>query len=352
MTINEEKLDQLLGQAVIDFGAAFNAPLVLIGDRLGLYKALAADGPLTSSGLAERTDTAERYVREWVRAQAASGYVTYDPAADRYSLTPEQALLFANENSPAFVVGNFQAGIAAYGSVERILNAFRTGEGVGWHEHDHSLFHATERAYRPGYLAFLVDEWIPALDGVQEKLERGARVADVGCGFGASTILMAKAFPNATFVGIDYHEASIAMARQRAEVAGVADQVRFEVADARTYDSAPYDFVTIFDALHDMGDPVGVAAHVRSTLAQDGTWMIVEPFANDRVEDNLNPFGRAFYAVSTVFCTPNALSQDGTMALGAQAGEARLREVVMQGGFTRFRRAAETPTTLIFEARP
>lgn len=350
--IDDEKLHELLGTALTDFGATFHAALVVIGDRLGLYETLAAAGPLTSAELAERTDTAERYVREWLRAQAAGGYVTYDPAVDRYSLTPEQTAVMADESSPAFVVGGFESAVSTLRSTEAIEEAFRTGEGVGWHEHDPGLFKGTERFFKPSYATHLIGEWIPALDGVEEKLESGARVADVGCGHGASTILMAEAYPKSTFVGIDYHEGSIEAARERAAEAGVSDRVSFEVADAKTYNGAAYDFVAMFDCLHDMGDPAGVAAHVAETLAEDGTWMIVEPYANDDVEGNLNPLGRAFYSASTLLCTPNALSQEGGHALGAQAGEARIREVVTAGGLTRFRRATATPFNLILEARP
>lgn len=348
-TLDETKLDELLGTAVTDFGATYHAALVVIGDRLDLYKTLAADGPLTSTELAERTDTAERYIREWLRSQAAGGYVTYDPEADRYSLTAEQAALMADEDSPAFVAGGFEAAVATLGSTDAIEAAFRTGDGVGWHEHDSGLFKGTERFFKPSYATHLIDEWIPALDGVEEKLRAGARVADVGCGHGASTIIMAQAYPESTFVGFDYHDGSIAAARERAAEAGVSDRVRFEVADARMYDGE-YDFVTMFDCLHDMGDPVGVAAHVAETLAEDGTWMIVEPYANDEVEGNLNPVGRAFYSASTLLCTPNALDQHGD-ALGAQAGEARIREVATTGGLGQFRRATETPFNLIFEAK-
>lgn len=352
MSVNEAKLHELLGTAVTDFGATFHAALVVIGDRLGLYKALADEGPLTSTELAERTETAERYVREWLRSQAAGGYVTYDPEADRYDLTPEQVAALADESSPAFIAGGFESAVATLRSTEAIEEAFRTGDGIGWHEHDTGLFKGTERFFKPSYATHLIDEWIPALDGVNEKLEAGARVADVGCGHGASTILMAQAYPESTFVGVDYHDGSIETARERADEANVSDRVRFEVAEAKTYNGTTYDFVAMFDCLHDMGDPVGVAAHVADTLAEDGTWMIVEPYASDDVEENLNPLGRAFYSASTMLCTPNALSQEGEHALGAQAGEARIREVVTAGGLSRFRRATETPFNLVFEARP
>ena len=352
MAINEETLNQHLQTALTDFGATAHAPLVVIGDKLGLYEALADAGPLTSTGLAEQTDTAERYVREWLRSQAAGGYVTYDPETDRYSLTPEQAAVLADENSPAFMAGNFAVALSAAKIEPQLAKAFRTGEGVGWHEHDADLFHAIEHSWRPQYATNLIQHWIPALDGVDATLETGGRVADVGCGHGASTILMAAAYPESTFVGIDFHEESIAAARERAEEAGVADRVSFEVATATSYKGARYDFVTTFDAFHDMGDPVGTAAHIRDTLTEDGTWMIVELFANDRVEDNLNPMGRAAYSISTLACTPGALDQEGKRVLGAQAGEVGIREVVTDGGFTRFRRAAETPLNLVLEAKP
>lgn len=351
MSINEEKLNEMLGRFVNDFGAVFHGAMVVIGDKLGLYKTLAEAGPLTPKELAERTGTAERYVREWIASQAAGGYVTYN-GDGRYSLTEEQAFTMANEDSPAFLPGAFQLAVAAVKSESRIEQAFRTGEGMGWHEHDPELFKGTERFFRPGYAANLMTSWIPALDGVEEKLKAGARVADVGCGHGASTILMAKAFPNSTFLGFDYHGRSIEYARKAASEAGVSDRTSFEVAKAKDYPGRDYDFVTFFDCLHDMGDPVGASAHVLGSLKRDGVWMLVEPFAGDKLEDNLNPLGRAFYGASTLLCTPASLSQEVGLGLGAQAGEARLREVVTSGGFTRFRRATETPFNLVFEARP
>jgi 2-polyprenyl-3-methyl-5-hydroxy-6-metoxy-1,4-benzoquinol methylase len=350
--MNEERLNQILGQFLNDFGAVFHGAMVVIGDKLGLYKALAEAGPVTAKELAARTDTAERYVREWLASQAAGGYVTYDGANDRYSLSEEQAFTMANEDSPAFLPGAFQLAVAAVKSEGRIEQAFRTGEGVGWHEHDPELFRGTERFFRPGYAANLMTSWIPALEGVEQKLKTGARVADVGCGHGASTILMAKAFPNSTFRGFDYHGPSIEYARKAASEAGVSDRATFEVAKAKDYPGRDYDFVTFFDCLHDMGDPVGASAHVLQSLKNDGVWMLVEPFAGDKLEDNLNPIGRAFYGASTLLCTPASLSQEVGLGLGAQAGEARLREVVTTGGFTRFRRATETPFNLVFEARP
>jgi SAM-dependent methyltransferase len=278
--------------------------------------------------------------------------VKYDPAAQRFSMTPEQAACLADPSSPAFMAGGFQITAALFHDMDRLERAFTTGEGVGWDEHHHDLYCGTERFFRPGYVQNLVEAWIPALDGVEAKLLSGGRVADVGCGHGASTILLAQAFPQSAIVGFDYHEPSIAAAREAAEAAGVSGRVHFEVAAAASYPGEGYDLVCMFDCLHDMGDPVGAARHVRSTLAPDGTWMIVEPMAGDRVEDNLNPVGRAYYAFSTLLCTPASLSQEVGLALGAQAGEARIRDVVERGGFTRFRRVAETPFNLVFEARP
>jgi SAM-dependent methyltransferase len=352
MAIDMEKLNSLLGRAVVDFGATFNAPLVRIGDKLGLYKGLAAGGPQTAAELAKRTGTAERYVREWLSCQAAGGYVSHDADGDRFYLSEEQALTMADESSPAFLPGAFQLALAAARAEEALTERFKTGKGMGWHEHDSELFVGTERFFRPGYAANLISAWIPALDGVKEKLERGAKTADVGCGLGASTILMAKSYPKSEFVGFDYHDQSIETARQRAKDAGVGERVRFEVARAKDFPGTDYDFVTFFDCLHDMGDPKGAAEHVHSKLKKDETWMIVEPFAGDKLEDNLNPVGRAYYGASTLLCTPASLSQEVGLALGAQAGEKRLREVVTGGGFTKFRRATETPFNLIFEARP
>ncbi|MBL8175904.1 MAG: methyltransferase domain-containing protein [Bryobacterales bacterium] len=328
-----------------------HAPLVVIGDKLGLYKAMGDGRPVTSHELAARTGTNERYVREWLNAQSASGYVVYDPATARYFMTPEQAMLLANPDSPAFLIGAFETALAAAKIRPTLEQAFQTGEGVGWHQHDHALFHGVERFFRTSYVANLTTQWIPSLDGVEEKLHRGIHVADIACGHGASTILMAQAYPNSRFIGFDYHEDSILAARQRAKAAGVAGRVRFEVAPAKSFPGV-YDFVTTFDALHDMGDPRGASAHVHSTLRNDGAWMIVEPFAGDRVEDNLHPIGRAYYSGSTMICTPCAMAQDTGVALGAQAGEARLRDMVTGGGFTRFRKAAESPFNLVLEARP
>jgi len=352
VSINEQKLHELLGKGVSDFGATFHAALVAIGDKLGLYKGLAAGGAQTPGELAKRTGTTERYVREWLCSQAAGGYVSYDPASGKFSLSEEQAFALADDNSPAFLPGAFQVALGAIEARNQLEERFRTGKGIGWHEHSHNVFEGTERFFRPGYAANLISAWLPALDGVDGKLKAGARVADVGCGLGASTILMARHYPKSEFAGFDYHEKSIETAKQRAKAAGVADRIRFEVAMAKGYPGKDYDLVTFFDCLHDMGDPRGAAEHVHGTLKKDGTWMIVEPYAGDKIEENLNPIGRAFYGASTLLCTPASLSQEVGLALGAQAGEKRLREVVMSGGFTRFRRATETPFNLIFEARP
>ena len=350
MAIDEAKLNAFMGKAVGDIGAALSAALVVIGDKLGLYKAL-AESAATPGELAKRTGTVERYVREWLNNQAAGGYVTYHPPTGRYSLPEEQALALAVEGSPAFVPGAFQVIAACFAAQERIADCFRSGKGMEWGEHHACLFEGTERFFRPGYAANLVSSWLPALEGVVAKLRKGASVADVGCGLGASTILMAQAFPEAKFVGFDSHEGSIRAARERARAAGVDGRVRFEVARATDYPGTGYDLVAHFDCLHDMADPIGAARHVRETLAPGGAWMIVEPFAGDRVEENLNPVGRVFYGASTMLCVPTSLAGQGP-ALGAQAGEARLREVVQAAGFRAFRRATETPFNLIFEASP
>jgi SAM-dependent methyltransferase len=351
-TISEQKLEDFMGRFVGDLGAALSVATVMIGDKLGLYKAMADGEPLTPAELAQRTGTDERYVREWLSSQAASGYVAYDAGTARFSLPPEQAMALAQDSSPAFIPGAFQLAAALIKDEPRIAEAFRTGEGVGWHEHDHDLFCGTERFFRPGYIANLVPSWIPALEGVERKLEAGALVADVGCGHGASTVILAQAYPRSEFVGFDYHPGSIERARVAAREAGLGDRVRFEVASAKQYPGAGYDLVTMFDCLHDMGDPVGAARHVLGSLSDDGTWLIVEPFANDRLENNLNPVGRVFYSASTMVCTPASRDQEVGLALGAQAGEARLREIVQEGGFTRFRRATQTPFNLVLEARP
>lgn len=352
LQIEEARLHEFMGKALGDLGGAMNAALVILGDRLGLYKAMAGAGPMTSRALAKKTGTAERYVREWLAAQAAGGYVTYDPATKRFHLPDEQAMALAVEDSPAFIPGAYQVIAALLHDEPKVREVFKTGAGLGWHEHHHNLFEGTERFFRPSYAAHLVTEWIPALEGVGDALRRGGRVADVGCGHGASTILMAQAFPESQFFGFDYHVQSIEWARAAAEEAGVQERVTFEVATAKTFAPRDYDLVTVFDCLHDMGDPIGASQHVRQTLAENGAWMIVEPFAGDQLEDNLNPIGRLFYSASTLICTPASQAQEVGLCLGAQAGEARLREVVTQGGFTRFRRATETPFNLVLEAKP
>jgi len=348
---DEAKLNAFMGRAVQDMGAALHASLVIIGDKLGLYKAMAGAGPMTPAEVAAKAKTDERYTREWLNANAASGYITYDPATKTYTLPPEQAFALAQDDSPAFIPGAFQVISACIRDEPKITDAFRTGKGVGWHEHDPELFQGTERFFRPNYAANLISSWLPSLTGIVEKLEKGARVADVGCGHGASTILMAKAYPNSTFFGFDYHPASIEWARRAAKEAGVGDRITFAVASAKDFPRNNYDLVAFFDCLHDMGDPVGAAAHVLSTLAPDGSWMIVEPFANDNIEDNLNPVGRVYYSASTMLCTPASRSQEVGLALGAQAGEKRMRDVILSGGFTQFRRANETPFNLVYEAR-
>jgi SAM-dependent methyltransferase len=344
-------LEQFVFRAVDEVGATLNAALVVMGDRLGLYRALAGAGALTPGELASRTGTSERYVREWLNAQAAGGYVAYH-AEGRYSLPAEQTVALTDADSPAYLPGFFEIALGSVLDSPRITDAVRSGAGVGWHEHNQHVHDGCERFFRPGYNANLIGSWLPALNGVVERLERGAAVADVGCGHGASTILMAVAFPRSTFAGSDYHAGSIQTARRRAEQAGVEDRVRFEATPASAYTGDGYDLVTMFDCLHDMGDPVGAARHVLGTLAPDGTWMIVEPAAGDRVEDNLNPVGRAYYGFSTLLCTPASLSQDVGAALGAQAGPARIAEVVTEAGFTHFRRVAETPFNHVYEVRP
>lgn len=346
--MDQDKFNAFLGKVVGDMGATMHAALIIVGDKLGLYKAMAGAGPLTPAELASRTGTTERYVREWLNAHAASGYVAYDAATQRYELPEEQAFVLTQMDIP----GAFYIAASSFKDEPKITEAFRTGKGVGWHEHDTCLFCGTERFFRPNYAMNLLGNWIPALSGVEEKLRAGGTVADVGCGHGASTLLMAEAFPQSKFIGFDYHAPSIEAARKAAAERGLKN-VEFEVASSKAFPAhGGYDLVAFFDCLHDMGDPAGGSAHVRTTLKPDGTWMIVEPFANDRTEDNLNPVGRVFYSASTMICTPASLSQEVGAALGAQAGEARLRQVVEQGGFTRFRRAAETPFNLVLEARP
>ncbi len=351
LTIDPAKLNTFLGVALNDMGAAFQTALIVLGDRLGLYRAMAGAGPLLPSELAKKTETDERYVREWLCAQAASKYVTYDPATARFTLPDEQALLLAVDSGPAFLPAAYQIIASTVMDEPQLRETFKTGFGFGWHQHCANLFEGTERFFRPSYASNLVASWIPALNGVEAKLKRGARVADVGCGHGASTILMAQAYVKSTFVGYDYHGPSVERANEAARKAGVADRVVFELAPSKEYPGTGFDMVAFFDSLHDMGDPVGAARHVRSSLKPDGTWLIVEPFAGDRIEENLNPVGRVFYAASTMICTPASRSQEVGLALGAQAGESRLREVVTQGGFTRFRRATETPFNLVLEAQ-
>jgi SAM-dependent methyltransferase len=351
MAINEDKLNAFMGRFVGDLGAVMHAATIVVGDQLGLYKRL-AEGPTDVETLARRTETDARYLLEWLSAQAASGYVEYDAATKRFSLNEEQAFALAQEGSPAFIPGAFQVAVAQFKAIPRIKQVMQTGLGLAWHEHDTALFHGTERFFRPGYAASLATSWIPALEGVEARLKAGAHVADVGCGHGASTVIMAQAYPASSFVGFDYHEPSIEHARNAAKQAGVGDRVRFETARAQNFPGDGYDLVAMFDCLHDMGDPVGAAAHVRASLKSDGTWLIVEPFANDRLEDNLNPVGRIYYSASTFICTPASRSQEVGACLGAQAGEARLRDVVTKGGFSHFRRATQTPFNLVLEARP
>ncbi|GAA2140198.1 class I SAM-dependent methyltransferase [Kitasatospora kazusensis] len=351
--LDEGRLNELLGRVVTDLGAVALAPLLSIGERLGLFRALADGGPVDSAGLAERTGTVERNVREWLAAMAASGYVTYD-GDGLFRLSPEQAAAFTDEESPAFVLGGFQAFMAAARpeARDKLERAFRDGGGMGWHEHHPELFAGTARFFRPGYAAHLVAEWLPALEGVVDKFRAGARAADVGCGLGYSTLYMAGAFPQSHFTGFDYHVPSVEAARRLAGEDGLSGQVSFEVAGAADFTGGPYDLVAYFDCLHDMGDPVGALAHTREQLAPDGTVMLVEPYAGDSVRDNLNPLGRALYAASSLICTPASQSQAVGRALGAQAGEGQTRQVAEEAGFGRFRRAAETPFNLVYEVRP
>jgi SAM-dependent methyltransferase len=352
MAADSGRLEAFVGKMAGDMGAAMSASLVQLGDRLGLYKAMAEAGPSTSSALAARAGVNERNLREWLSAQAASGYVDYDPATSKFSLNDEQAMVFADEGGPAFMAGGFGVIAAMFIDEPNVAEAFKTGRGLGWHEHCPCLFRGTERFFRPGYNANLVSAWIPALDGVEARLNAGISVADIGCGHGASTVLMAKAYPNSRFVGFDYHGPSLERAREVARDEGVADRVRFETASAKDFPGEGYGLVTIFDALHDMGDPVGAATHIRERLAGDGTFMLVEPNAHDDLSGNLNPLGRIFYSASTMICTPASMSQEVALALGAQAGEARLKTVADQAGFTRFRRATETPFNMVLELRP
>ena len=346
-----QKLDALVGRLVGDVGAAMSGALVVLGDQVGIFKAMADGTPMSVQDLATKTGIKERYLREWLSAQAAADYVAYDERTDLFSLTPEQAMVFAEENSPAFFVGAFEVVQSMWMDEPKIADAFRTGKGLGWHEHSTCLFRGTERFFRPGYNSHLVNEWIPALAGVEAKLKAGASVADVGCGHGASTILMAQAYPASHFTGFDYHGPSIERAKAAAQDAGVADRVTFQQGSAAEFPGRGYDMVAMFDCLHDMGDPVGAGRHVKETLGPNGTWLIVEPFANDHLKDNLNPVGRVYYGASTMICTPASLSQEVGLGLGAQAGEMKLRKVALDAGFTHFRRATETPFNMVFEVR-
>ena len=350
--LDEAKLNLFMGQMLDDLGGAVSAALLLVGDHLGLFKSLSEQGPAGSWELARRTGTSERMVREWLAAMGASGYLSYDSPSKTYSLEPEKALVLGNEDSPAFLGGFFESIAAMFYAVPKIENAFRSGKGLGWNEHHQCLFTGTERFFRTSYNHHLVQDWLPALDGVTQKLEKGALVADVGCGHGASTIIMARAFPNSEFCGYDYHQASIDHANASAQKSGVADRVRFERASAQDYPGSSYDLVTFFDCLHDMGDPVGAATRVRKSLSPDGTWMVVEPMAQDTLEANFNPVGRLYYGASTMICTPASMAQEVGAALGAQAGEARLKEVISEGGFGRVRMATATPFNMVLEARP
>jgi ubiquinone/menaquinone biosynthesis C-methylase UbiE len=348
MAINEDKLNEFINKFVGDLGATVAAGNVVIGHRLGYYKAL-AEAPATPGELAARTETDPRYVAEWLRGQAAGGYVDHD--GDRYSLSEEQAFALANPDGPLYVPGAFLLALGALRAEPRITAAFRSGAGLAWDAHDADVFVGCEQFFRPGYIGNLVPSWIPALDGVEAKLRAGAKIADVGCGLGASSVLMAKAYPKSTVHASDYHQGSIDLAHKRAADAGVADRVSFEAAGAQQFGGDRYDLVTTFDCLHDMGDPLGAARHILAALAPEGTWMIVEPAAGDTVEDNMNPVGRVYYSFSTFLCVPNAMSQPGGYALGAQAGEAAIRQLVTDAGFTRFRRASETPFNNVYEAR-
>lgn len=350
--INETKLHQLVGQMLSDLGGASSIAMVRIGDALGLYETLKTRGPLTCAQLARATDLNERYLREWLSHQAASNYLAYDPAAETFALPPEQAMVFATPDSPVNMMGAFDTAAAMLDNQSRVQAAFKTGAGVAWGNQAGCLFCAVARFFRPNYHNHLVSQWLPALDGVVKKLEQGIKVADIGCGHGWSTVLMAKAFPKSLFVGYDFHPDSIADARAHAEAHGVSANTRFAVGLAKDYPGHDYDLVTCFDCLHDMGDPAGAATHIKQSLKPDGTWMIVEPMAGDRLEQNLNPVGRLYYAASTMICVPTSLSQEVGTALGAQAGEARLREVITAGGFRSVRRACETPFNMILEARP
>ena len=350
MNIDENKLNELLGQVVVEMGAAANGPLITIGDKLGLYKTLGESKALSASELADKTHTALRYVQEWLAAQAASGYVEYDAKNHRFYMTPEQTAVFGDSNSPVFMTGAFSIISSLYHDEPKMLEAFKTGEGISWGDHHTCLFCGTEKFFSPSYSGNLINNWIPALDGVTEKLIKGAKVADIGCGHAASTIIMAKAFPNSHFIGIDFHAESIEKAQIRAKEAGISN-IEFKVATAKDYQDKDFDFIAFFDCLHDMGDPVGACEHAKQALKPDGSCMIVEPFANDSIKDNLNPVGRAFYAFSTQLCVPCSRNQEVGLALGAQAGLSRLTETIKSGGFSYCEKAAETPFNLILEVK-
>jgi SAM-dependent methyltransferase len=352
MNVDQDKMNAFMMKFVQDMGAMAFAPTVIIGERLGLYKAMAGAGPMSPVDLAKKTGTAERNIKEWLAAQAASNYVTYNSKTGMYTLPPEQAYALADENSPVYLPGAFQLVSALMKDEPKLEKAFKSGKGLGWHEHDVDLFVGTEKFFRPAYAGNLVSAWLPALDGVVAKLQRGARVADVGCGLGASTRLMAKAYPKSEFIGYDYHPESIDLARKAAEKEGLGKRVKFEVAPAKSYPGRDFDLVAFFDCLHDMGDPAGAAAHTRKSLKSDGTWMIVEPFANEKIEDNLNPIGRIYYSASSMICVPASMNQEVGAALGAQAGDSQLEKIVRGAGFSKFRRATETPFNRVFEARP
>jgi SAM-dependent methyltransferase len=351
MAVDEAQLNDLLGRLVVDVGAGFQVLGAVLGDRLGLYRALLTTMPAVPADVAREAGVGERYVAEWLAAQAAGGYVSYDPGTQRFSLTEEQAFVLADPDGMQAAAA-FLIPLGAGMNIDRIADAIRTGEGFPWHAHDPSLFEGTERFFRPGYVANLVSSWIPALDGVEDKLRAGARVADVGCGHGSSTLLLAAAYPASSVVGFDYHGPSVEQARERAVDAGLADRVSFEVAGAADFPGEDHDLVAVFDALHDMPDPLAAARHIRDTLAGDGTFLLVEPYANDRLEDNLNPVGRLYYGASTVICVAHSMSEEPRTALGAQAGEARLTDLLHEAGFRHVRRASETPFNLVLEARP
>jgi len=345
-----QKLEAFMHKMVGDMGAIMSGALILLGDHLGIFKSMAEIGkPVTSGELAAKTGLSERYLREWLAAMAAGGYVGCDPKNGRFWLDPEQAAVLSDDMLPTYMAGGLEVAASAYIDEPKIANAFRTGKGVGWHEHHACLFRGTERFFRPGYRANLIGTWLPSLTGVTDMLKKGAKVGDVGCGHGASTIIMAEAFPNSQFVGFDYHDASIRRARELAAEAGLKNAT-FEVAKAQDFKGDGFDLIACFDCLHDMGDPVGAARRIKSALKPGGKLMLVEPFANDELADNLNPIGRLFYAASTMICTPASLSQEVGLGLGAQAGQKRLTEVLKEGGFSNVRRATETPFNLILEA--